>query len=173
MRHRARLMLVTVLTVGLVGIGSATALTPAEAKLWAAPAPDPDADPATNLNEFENRILIQVNRRRARKDLRRVRVFESCVDGTSERWAKHIKRTGDFEHRQDLGRVLDDCGLMWVGENLVRGTGLTPRQVVRLWMRSPSHRAVIMKERARWAGIGVRVDAEGRLIGVLNLGDAS
>lgn len=173
MRDLARLILVACLAVALAGVSSAVLLAPAEAKTWAAPGPDPDANPTENLNEFENRILLRINKRRAKAGLQKVRVFESCVDGTSERWARRIKRTGEFEHRKRLQRVLDDCDLMWVGENLVRGSGLSPRQVVRLWMKSPTHKAVIMKKRARWAGIGVRVDGDGRLIAVLNFGDAT
>jgi uncharacterized protein YkwD len=172
MRDLVRLILAACLAIALTGAGAAVFLAPAHAKTWA-PDPDPDANPVQNLDEFENRILVRVNKLRARANLKKVRVFESCVDGTSERWATHIKRTGKFEHRGNLKKVLNHCDLSWVGENLVRGSGLTPRQVVRLWMQSPSHKAVLMKKRARWAGIGVRVDGKGRLIAVLNFGDAS
>lgn len=172
MRVVSRLVLVACLSLAALGVGPAVLTTPAQAKVWA-PDPDPEADPSADLDEFENRILVRINRLRAKRELKRVRVFESCVDGTSERWARRIKKTGRFEHRENLGKVLDSCDLMWVGENLVRGFELTPGAAVRAWMDSPSHRAVIMKKRARWAGIGVRVDGLGRVIAVLNFGDAT
>lgn len=172
MRHLLRLLSATVLSIALVAGSTALFAAPATAKTWLAPSADPDVDPLQNLNEFENRILVKINRARARHDLKRVRLFESCVDGKSESWAKRIKRTGKFVHRDQM-TVINSCDLSWTGETLVRGIGLTPEVAVRAWLNSPSHRAVIMKPRARWAGIGVRVDGQGRTVGVLNFGDAS
>ncbi len=43
--------------------------------------------------------------------------------------------------------------------------------MVRAWMRSPGHRAVLMKPRANLAGVAIRRDAQGRVVGVVNLGD--
>lgn len=170
MRHLARLLAAAILSVGLTA-GTLAVATPAQAKLWQAPAADPDLNPQKHLNEFENRILVEINQARVDAGLKKVKYFESCVDHKSERWARRIKRTDKFEHRNQR-RVLRACDLAWTGETLVRGTGLTPEIAVQAWLNSPSHKAVIMKPRARWAGIGVRVDSEGRTIGVLNFGDA-
>jgi uncharacterized protein YkwD len=100
-----------------------------------------------------------------------VRSFDPCIDRFAERWARHLAATGDFEHR-DQRRILRRCDLTWAGENLIRGSVLTPAATVRAWLRSPGHRAVLMKPRANRAGIGVRVDGRGRIVGVLNFGDA-
>jgi len=174
MRHLARAVAVAVLSAGLTAAGTAggTALVtaPAEAKTWVAPAADPEVDPLEDLDEFENRILASINEARVGAGLKRVRLFQSCVDGYSEGWARQIKKTGDFEHRNQV-KVLNGCDLQWTGETLVRGTGLTPEAAVAAWLNSEPHYAVIMKKRARWAGIGVRVDGQGRVIGVLNFGD--
>lgn len=167
MSHAMRLLAAALLATLL----STSALTlPAHAKTWAAPSVNPKADPSHNLDEFENRVLAQINKARARHGLRKVRVFQSCVDHMSERWARHIRRSGDFQHRNQI-TVLNRCDLHWTGETLVRGVGLTPRSAVRAWLHSPSHRAVILKKRARWAGVGARIDSEGRVVGVLNFGD--
>jgi uncharacterized protein YkwD len=171
MRQLTRLLATAVLSLGLV-VGASALATPAQAKTWLAPAADPEANPQKNLNEFENRILIQINKARVDAGLKKVKLFESCVDGKSETWARKIKKSGDFVHR-DQTAVLKDCDLAWTGETLVRGIGLTPEVAVSAWMNSPSHKAVIMKPRARWAGIGVKVDGQGRTVGVLNFGDAS
>lgn len=168
--HLARLLLVALVATLATTTGAVALAVPAQAGTWAAPKVDPDVDPDDDLDEFENRVLDRINQRRARHGLRRVRVFQSCVDRTSERWAGRLSRTGDFMHR-DQRTVLRRCDLSWTGETLVRGAGLTPGVAVRSWMASPSHRAVIMKRRARWAGIGTRVDGEGRVVTVLNFGD--
>lgn len=171
MRHLVRLLSAALLSVALVAGSAALFSAPAHAKVWRVTT-DRDADPMSDLEEFENRILVKVNQARARHGLKRVRLFESCVDSKSERWARRIKRTGEFVHRNQM-RVVTGCDLSWTGENLVRGVGLTPQVAVQAWLDSPSHRAVLLKPRARWAGIGVKVDAQGRTIGVLNFGDAS
>ncbi len=170
LRHCARLLLAAVLSVALAAGAAALVAAPAQAKTWLAPSADPEVDPTKKLNEFENRILIQINKARADKGLKKVRVFQSCVDKRSERWAGRIKRTGEFVHRDQM-KVLKRCDLAWTGETLVRGVGLTPESAVNAWLNSPSHYDVIMKKRARWAGIGVRVDSDGRVVGVLNFGD--
>ena len=99
-----------------------------------------------------------------------MRVFQSCVDGYAERWSRRLKRIEKLEHR-DLGKILDGCDVNWVGENLVSGTDLGPNAAVRAWMQSPPHRRVLLKKRARWAGIGVRVGGDGRTYAVLNFAD--
>jgi uncharacterized protein YkwD len=43
--------------------------------------------------------------------------------------------------------------------------------MVRAWMHSPPHRAVLMKARAKLAGVAISHDAQGRVVGVVNLGD--
>lgn len=166
MRRTARLVLAIALSL-VVTVGLPTAV-PASAATWT-PSTTDSFDPATDLDEFESRILVAVNRIRARKDLPRVRVFQSCVDGYAERWAQRLKRREELVHR-DLDDVLDGCNINWVGENLVRGTALTPQVAVRAWMDSPPHRRVLLKPRASWAGIGVRVD-DGMTYAVLNFGD--
>ena len=92
------------------------------------------------------------------------------MDRTSERWSAHLADIGELVHR-DLTKVLDKCDLNWVGETLVRGTALLPGAAVKAWMASPPHRKVLMKPRASRAGVGTRLDAEGRLVTVLNFSD--
>ena len=172
MRHVVRCTIAAFLSVAVfLGVSSVIA-APAQAKTWLAPAADPDVDPTQHLSEFENRILIKINRARTDAGLSKVRLFQSCLDTRSEHWSRRIKRTGSFVHRDQM-TVIKKCDLMWTGETLVRGVGLTPEVAVDAWLNSPSHYAVIMKPRARWAGIGVKVDAQGRTVGVLNFGDAS
>ena len=145
--------LLATFAVLLAGLLTATT-APASAKIWKVPAPNVSLDPLTHLTEFENRIVVQINKRRKRADLKPVRYFDSCVDGFSERWARHLAETGEFVHRNQR-KILRRCDLTWVGETLVH---------------SPEHRAVIMKPRANRAGVGVRLGG-GQVYAVLNFGD--
>lgn len=135
----------------------------------------PSGDPAVTQarmsnNTFERRVKRQINKRRAARDLPRVRVVSECLDGYAEDWAETIAQTGLMVHR-DQTIILADCELSWAGENLARGTDLTPKSTVKAWMNSPDHRAVLLKRRANRAGIGVRKDSEDRTVVVLNFGD--
>ncbi|MBB6625893.1 CAP domain-containing protein [Nocardioides sp. KIGAM211] len=142
----------------------------ASAKVWKVPAPDTSLDPLTHLTEYENRVVIGINKARKAHDLTPVRYFSSCVDHFSESWARHLADTGLFEHRNQ-NKILRKCNLSWVGETLVRGTLITPGQMVKAWMHSPEHRVIILKKRANRAGVGVRLDSQGRFVGVLNFAD--
>lgn len=168
MPHALRVLTLVVVAL-ILGAGMGALALPAQAEPGVVSTPGALADTA-DLEVFEKRVLARVNRARARHDVPRVRRFQPCVDGLSERWARRIKATGEFVHR-DQEAFLDRCDLTWTGENLVRGSGLSPAMAVRAWLDSPSHRAVLLKKRARWAGVGVRVDSDGRVIGVLNFGD--
>jgi uncharacterized protein YkwD len=163
---------VVLLVAAVVALGGQVALTPspASAKLWEVPAPDPSLDPLVNLLEHESRVVHLVNKKRKARDLKPVRWFNSCLDRLSERWAAHLAETGELVHRNQK-KVLRRCDLTWAGEDLVRGSLLTPAAAVDAWMDSKPHRAVLLKPRANWAGMGVKIDDEGRYVGVLNFGD--
>lgn len=143
---------------------------PAQAQVWAVPAPNPAVDPALNLDEFENRLMDSINEARVNAGLRPVRYFDSCVDQMAESWATRIATTGALEHR-DQQVILRRCNQMWAGEDLVRGTLLTPAIVVQAWLDSPSHREILLKKRASRAGIAISLDGSGRFVGVLNFTD--
>ena len=144
---------------------------PAQASVERVPDPNWSVNPSTHPDEYANRVVARVNQARDRAGLRRLRFYQTCLDNHAERWAKYLARSGRLEHRNQY-RVLSDCNLHWTGETLARGAGgLSPRAMVRAWMHSPGHRAVLMKPRANLAGVAIRRDAQGRVVGVVNLGD--
>jgi uncharacterized protein YkwD len=144
---------------------------PAQASVRRVPEPNKSVSPATHPGEYANRIVARINDARARAGLRKIRIYQNCLDSHSERWAKYLAQSGRLEHRNQY-RVLSACNLHWTGETLARGAGgLSPRAMVRAWMHSPAHRAVLMKPRANLAGVAIRHDAQGRVVGVVNLGD--
>ncbi len=166
-RTRTVALLITLLVAGTAQLALAST---ASAKLWKVQAPDSSVDPLVQLVEYENRVAFLVNKKRTAHDLKPVRYFQTCVDRTAERWSAHLVDIGKLVHR-DLTKVLKNCDLGWVGETLVSGTALLPGAAVKAWMKSPPHRKVLMKPRARLAGVGTRLDADGRLVTVLNFGD--
>jgi uncharacterized protein YkwD len=156
----------TAATLAVVGMSG-----PADASVRPVPKPDPSVNPATHPDEYENRIVARVNELRARRGLPKLQVFQSCLDRHAERWAKHLAESGRLEHRNQY-RVLDACNLHWTGETLASGSGsLSPGGMVQAWMHSPPHRAVLMKPRAKLAGVAIRRNAQGDVFGVVNLGD--
>ncbi len=115
---------------------------------------------------YEARVLNAVNEARTNIGLSRI-APGGCADRMAEDWAARAR----FAHR-DPRAVLARCHVRWAGEVLIRSTDrLPPRLVVRLWLSSPSHRAVLLKPRARRAGVAFRVDALGRVLGVVDLTD--
>jgi uncharacterized protein YkwD len=121
-----------------------------------------------SMDELEERLMAEINQVRAVHGLAKVWVFDACTDRLAEQWGERIARTGLFEHR-DQNEVIERCDNSWAGETLVRGSGLTPRAMVDLWIDSPGHRAILLSPRAKRAGIAITRDSRGRMIGVVNL----
>jgi uncharacterized protein YkwD len=117
---------------------------------------------------LEDALLAEINNARAANGLRKIWALDSCTDQLAEEWGQRIARTGLFEHR-DQNDVVRRCDTSWAGETLVRGVGLTPDVMVDLWLDSPGHREILLSPRARRAGISIEQDAQGRVIGVVNL----
>lgn len=126
---------------------------------------------AAAMENFEQQLTSEINRARKRAGVPAIRVADACLDRIAEDWSRHLLDLADLAHR-DQSVVLRRCDQSWAGENLIRGSGLTPAQAVRAWLASPPHKAVLLKHRASRVGIAVRLDRRGRYVGVLNLGDA-
>lgn len=120
---------------------------------------------ATSILSYETKVQQQINQRRASRGLPRLRLA-SCPKGTSKRWSQHLASTDSFYH-QSMGSVLSKCNARYAGETLGRGT-MNPRKLVRMWMRSPGHRAVLMSKKPRRIGIGATKDASGRWVVAAN-----
>ena len=128
------------------------------------------AEAGLDLDAYETQVLRLVNQRRRAHGRHPVRRVNRCVDRLSENWAAHLAKTGDFVHR-DQTVVLNRCHMHWAGEALARGTAMLPGGAVSAWMHSREHRAVLLKRRANRAGIGARLDGQGRIVLVLNFTD--
>lgn len=117
-----------------------------------------DAIRAIDPEVYEKRVQRAINARRAKKDLAPVKA-NSCADTLAERWGKHLATNMEFYH-QSLDPFFDRCEARYAGETLARGT-ITPKQLVRLWMESPSHKAILMSRHPNRVGIGAHLDSHG------------
>lgn len=105
------------------------------------------AHDATNKNRTANGL----------KALKRT----DCVQRFAVRQAKAMAQQENMFH-QELGPILDACGLSMVGENVAYGFS-TGRSVVNAgWMESEGHRANILNPDYRLMGIGARKGHDGR-----------
>lgn len=139
------------LVVTCLALCAGTAGTPAAAR--------PGVAIATAENTPEERMAREINRVRAAHGLRRLEVSPP-LGSASRRYARSIVATGRFRH----ARQLRPPGFMGVGEVLERHYDGRERvsRTVRHWMRSPSHRRVLLDPVHREGGAGL---LHGRLHG--------
>jgi uncharacterized protein YkwD len=109
---------------------------------------------------YERRLLHWTNVQRQRHGRRPVRA-NRCADRYAEGWTRHMARTGRFEHR-DQRVVMRGCDATAAGEVIARGH-VTPRRMVRMWMSSSGHRAILLSRRYRLIGIGAKRTSNGWL----------
>jgi uncharacterized protein YkwD len=104
----------------------------------------------------ERRVRCLVNRRRAASGMRALR-YNRCLDRSAERHARamvshrffaHSSRgSGNPAQRARATGYAPRSGGWAVAENIAwgRGARATPRAIVRGWLRSPGHRANILR----------------------------
>ena len=162
----------TVTRLAALGVAAVLAYgTPAaaQARTWSVPTTaDDKVAGAMSSDDLEDALMVEINAARAAHGLRKIWNFDVCTDQLAEQWGVRIARTGVFEHR-DQNEVIRRCNNSWAGETLVRGTGLSPKDMVELWLDSPGHREILLSPRARRAGVAIIEDPQGRTIGVVNL----
>jgi len=116
---------------------------------------------------YTKRLARAMNDVRKKHDLKPLRVT-GCLDRFAVSWARHLARTGRFEH-QDLSPILERCELRRVGEIIAKGS-VTPKQMIRMWLDSPGHRALLLDPGFRKAGVGAKRDSGGSWVGCIDFG---
>jgi uncharacterized protein YkwD len=110
--------------------------------------------------KYAQQAFNATNANRAHNGLRALRAND-CLQHAAVRQARLMAQREQMFH-QDLGRVMDDCGLNTAGENVAYGYP-TGRSVVNDgWMHSEGHRANILNPSFRLMGIGARKGHDGR-----------
>ena len=123
------------------------------------------------LSEARKATLCLLNAERSQRGLRPLR-SNTRLRRASKRHSRAMVQKKFFEHTAPtgstmVGRISRAGYRRWasLGENIAWGTeGLaTPRAIVRGWMKSPGHRANILRGSFREIGIGVVAGAPVRL----------
>lgn len=151
-----KLVVVTMLSALVVaGVGMSTAGSSAATSARSA------TRPALAPDTYEKRVRHLVNRRRESRGLRTLRPA-ACPDRVAEDWSSFLAAANEFFH-QSMADVLGYCNARYAGETLGRGT-IGPRRLVRMWMHSEGHRAVLLSPQARRIGVGAKPDGTGRWV---------
>jgi uncharacterized protein YkwD len=115
---------------------------------------------SSGLDGTERKVVKLVNRIRARHGLRRLKASARLARAASDHTGDML-RADYLSHCSSDGtsmptRVRRYTGAHWVGENIAttsRKHRLAVR-VVRMWMASPGHRAVLLSPSGRRIGVG-------------------
>ena len=118
-----------------------------------------------SLAEAQSTITCLINKQRSRNHMRGVRgsaplgaaAAEHSSAMASANFFAHEGEDGTPVSRASNAGYLAGARAWGIGETLEWATGkaATPKAVVRGWMKSPEHRAVILSRRFRQVGVGV------------------
>jgi uncharacterized protein YkwD len=113
---------------------------------------------ASPSGTYENSVYVNTNVQRDRYD-RVLLKGARCLDTFAERQAKVMAEQRRIFH-QNLRPILETCNLSLVGENVAYGYP-DGKSAVAAWMRSPGHRANILKPEFRLIAVGAYQDWRG------------
>ena len=115
---------------------------------------------AAGVSASERKLVRAIGKVRAKHGLKRVRVSRS-LSRSAGRYSRWQLRHNYFGHQ---ARIRMSSRFDTRGEvlRLVMGRRVSVRRTLRLWLRSPSHRAAILHGSMRLAGAGI---ARGRFRG--------
>lgn len=154
MSKRRASSVVAALVAVLAVLVSPVAVPQAQAAAW-------EGTSASAMNTYANRLVAQVNKRRANHGLPALKLA-TCVDNFSASWASWLDTNNAFEH-SDMGRLMRRCHLSYASENLAGWSGsYSPSGIVTLWMHSDGHRQNVLSRKARKVGVTVFWDRSRR-----------
>ncbi|HEU4449842.1 MAG TPA: CAP domain-containing protein [Gaiellaceae bacterium] len=96
--------------------------------------------------KMEKRLVSRINDARQDRGLRTLRTASSIQSGAHS-WSRHLLRTDSFHHarlRSGTGEVIAWGTCSW----------FKPGAAVRAWLRSPSHRTLLLRGSFRRVGTG-------------------
>ena len=126
----------------------------------------PVAAHAATLTKPEQQLLAMVNHTRAAHGLHKL-VAIGSLERAARAHSRDMVKHDYFSHSSYSGEsfsarlirfgfTTSGCRSWAVGEDIAcgYGPGATPKAIFRAWMNSPAHRAVILTQRFRSAGLG-------------------
>jgi uncharacterized protein YkwD len=120
----------------------------------------PSAQAQTRAGKYAHQAFAATNANRAQHGLPALRAND-CLKRAAVRQAVLMAQREQLFH-QDIGQVLQDCGLRTVAENVAYGYPSGKSVVNDGWMDSEGHRANILNPAFRLVGIGARKGHNGR-----------
>jgi uncharacterized protein YkwD len=123
------------------------------AVLWPAVA---QAGPAS---DYSTAAVKATTKAREANDLKAYKV-DDCLHDFAVKQARAMARRSEMYH-QDLGPVMETCGLVAAGENVAYGYPTGRSVVNRGWMKSEGHRANILSTGFRLVAVAARRDEGG------------
>ena len=108
------------------------------------------------IDSGERAVIRAINRARASHGLRRLRAGRRLARA-ADAHSRNMLRSDFFAHGSFVQRVRRYVRYRSIGETLAMTTRCSARRVVRMWLNSPSHRAVLLSGRFRRVGVGRRV----------------
>ena len=124
------------------------------------------ASPASAAPTGQTAVVRELNAARAHHGLAPLR-DDARLTRAATRHSREMVAHHDFAHESRDGsrfsrrieamRYMPRRGRWWVGENLAwgRGPDAAPEAVVQAWLRSATHRRVLLSPRYRRVGVGV------------------
>ncbi len=109
--------------------------------------------------KYQRQAFAATNAHRAEQGLRQLRTND-CVRRAAVRQARLMAQREQLFH-QDLGAVLEECGLSGAAENVAAGYATGKAVVNRGWMSSEGHRTNILEPSYRLLGVGARRGHDG------------
>ena len=141
------------LLVGSLAVSALAAVSPAPA--------------SAGVVRTEKGLATKINAVRRARGLRPLRVVPR-ITKAARRHSATMARTNSLTHAGFSRRInaLQIRRLRTAGENVAYASGCrrsTALVTIRMWMRSPGHRANILSPRYRWLGVGAAI--RGRCVG--------
>jgi uncharacterized protein YkwD len=101
-------------------------------------------------------VIRAINRARASHGLRRLLAGRRLARA-ADAHTRNMLRANFFSHGAFTQRVRRFARYRSIGETLAMTSRCSARRVVRMWLNSPSHRAVLLSRRFRRVGVGRRL----------------
>ena len=119
----------------------------------------PGATAASPASEYAASAVRATNAAREAYDRRSLKVDE-CLRGFAVKQARAMAAAEEMYH-QELGPIMDACGLVTAGENVAYGYPTGKAVVNQGWMKSEGHRANILSRSYRLVAVAARRDDDG------------
>lgn len=156
-RSRHTTLFARLMAGGLLTLGApVTTAAPASAAVTGSG----DAESASPASTYGSTAFDATNHRRVRHDRRALR-SHACLRKYAVQQAQRMANRQEIWH-QDLQRILRDCHMQRVGENVAAGFPSGRTVVVDGWMESRSHRANLLEPRFRLMKVAARKGDDGR-----------